>query len=211
MCIRHYLCPSGNSSTFCDCFVADSVWFFTSFPGPNLCCCCCCYFMFTSIQSILELIFCDSGEALENYTFLQKKEVGRSHGRGGWVRGRQHRVLLGYRFSPTRLPPPHTTTSDASHKCRLPLGLLTYQLHIRGSSEHFLRLWPPDVKSQFIRKDLDAGKTWGQEEKGLTEDEMVRWHLWLNGHEFGQTPENTERQGSLECSSPWRHTGSDMT
>ena len=48
-------------------------------------------------------------------------------------------------------------------------------------------LWPPDVKSWFIEKDLDAGKDWGQEVKGKTEDEVVGWHHWLNGHEFGWT------------------------
>ena len=46
-------------------------------------------------------------------------------------------------------------------------------------------LWPPDVKSWFIGKDPDAGKDWGQEEKGMTEDEMVGWHHRFNGHEFG--------------------------
>ena len=46
-------------------------------------------------------------------------------------------------------------------------------------------LWPPDAKSWLIRKDPDAGKDWGQEEKGTTEDEMVGWHHRLNGHEFG--------------------------
>ena len=46
-------------------------------------------------------------------------------------------------------------------------------------------LWPPDVKSCLIWKDLDAWKDWGQEEKGTTEDEMVGWHHRLNGHEFG--------------------------
>ena len=45
-------------------------------------------------------------------------------------------------------------------------------------------LWPPDVKNWLIWKDPDAGKDWGQEEKGTTEDEMVGWHHWLNGHEF---------------------------
>ena len=45
-------------------------------------------------------------------------------------------------------------------------------------------LWPPDSKSWLIRKDPDGGKDWGQEEKGMTEDEMVRWHHRLNGHEF---------------------------
>ena len=51
-----------------------------------------------------------------------------------------------------------------------------------------LILWPPDVKSWLIGKDPDAGKDWGQEEKGKTEDEMVGWHHWLNGHGFGWTP-----------------------
>ena len=46
-------------------------------------------------------------------------------------------------------------------------------------------LWPPDVKSWLIWKDPDAGKDWGQEEKGTTEDEMFGWHYWLNGHGFG--------------------------
>ena len=48
--------------------------------------------------------------------------------------------------------------------------------------------WPPDAKSWLIGKDLDVGKDWGQEEKGTTEDEMVGWHHWLNGHGFGWTP-----------------------
>ena len=48
-------------------------------------------------------------------------------------------------------------------------------------------LWPPDVESWLIWKDPDAGKDWGQEEKGMTEDEMVGWHHWLNGHEFEST------------------------
>ena len=45
-------------------------------------------------------------------------------------------------------------------------------------------LWPPDAKSWLIWKDPDAGKDWGQEEEGTTEDVMVKWHHWLNGHEF---------------------------
>ena len=48
-------------------------------------------------------------------------------------------------------------------------------------------LWPPDTKSWLICKDPGAGKDWGQEEKGMTEDEMVGWHHRLNGHEFGKT------------------------
>ena len=64
-------------------------------------------------------------------------------------------------------------------------------------------LWPPDLKSQLIGKDPDAGKDWGQDEKGVTEDEMVGWHHWLNGHEFKQTLGDGEGQGSLAGCSPW--------
>ena len=64
-------------------------------------------------------------------------------------------------------------------------------------------LWPPDVKRRLIRKDPDAGKDWRQEEKGVTEDEMVGWHLQLNGHEFEQTLGGSEGQGSLAWCSPW--------
>ena len=46
------------------------------------------------------------------------------------------------------------------------------------------RLWPPDVKNWLIRKDPDAGKDWKQEERGMTEDELVRWHHWFDGHGF---------------------------
>ena len=66
-----------------------------------------------------------------------------------------------------------------------------------------LILWPPDAKNWLIGKDPDTGKDWGQEEKGMTEDEMVGWHHWLSGHEFEQVLENGEGQGSLACYSPW--------
>ena len=72
-------------------------------------------------------------------------------------------------------------------------------------------LWPPDVKSWLTGKDPDAGKDWGQEEKGVVEDEIVGRHHRLNGHEFEQTPGDSEGQGSLACCSPWGHKESDMT
>ena len=62
-------------------------------------------------------------------------------------------------------------------------------------------LWPPDVKSQLIGKDPDAGKDRRQEEKRATEDEMVGWHHRLNGHEFEQTLGDREGQGRLVCRS----------
>ena len=61
------------------------------------------------------------------------------------------------------------------------------------------------MKSQLIGKYPDSGKDCGQEEKGLTEDEMVGWHHQLNGHEFAQTLGDSEGQGSLVCCSPWAH------
>ena len=64
-------------------------------------------------------------------------------------------------------------------------------------------LWSPDGKSQLTGKDSDAEKDWGQEEKWVTEDEMVGWHHWLDGHEFEQTAGDSEGQGSLPCCSPW--------
>ena len=71
--------------------------------------------------------------------------------------------------------------------------------------------WPPDVKSWLIGKDRDAGRDWGQEETGTTEDEMVGWHHWLNGHGFGWTPGVGDRQGGLACCSSWGHKELDMT
>ena len=72
-------------------------------------------------------------------------------------------------------------------------------------------LWPPEVKSQLIRKDPDAGKDQRQEEKGTTKDEMIGWLYLLNGHEFEETPRYAEGQGSLACCSPWVRKDSDMT
>ena len=60
-------------------------------------------------------------------------------------------------------------------------------------------LWPPNAKSWLIWKDPDAGKDWGQEEKGTTEDEMVGWHHWLNGHGFGWTLRVGDGQEGLSC------------
>ena len=68
-----------------------------------------------------------------------------------------------------------------------------------------------DAKSQLTGKDPDAGKDWWQEEKRVTEDEMVGWHHQLNGHEFEQTPGDGEGQGGLACCSPWSHQESAMT
>ena len=72
-------------------------------------------------------------------------------------------------------------------------------------------LWPPDVKSWLIGKDPNAAKDWGQKEKGATENELVGWHHSLNGHEFEQTPGDSEGQGTLMCCSLWGGKESDRT
>ena len=72
-------------------------------------------------------------------------------------------------------------------------------------------LWPPNAKSWLIWKDPDAGKDLGQEEQGTTEDEMVGWHHWLNGHGFGWTPEVGDGQGGLASCGSWGHKELDMT
>ena len=72
-------------------------------------------------------------------------------------------------------------------------------------------LWPPDAKSRLIGKDPDAGKDWGQEEKGAAENGMVRWHHLCNGHELGQTSGDGEEQGGVACCSPWGHKEWDTT
>ena len=62
-----------------------------------------------------------------------------------------------------------------------------------------------------LEKDPDAGKDWSQEEKGMTEDEMVGWHHWLDGHEFEQTLGDSEVQGKPGCYSPWGRKALDTT
>ena len=72
-------------------------------------------------------------------------------------------------------------------------------------------LWPHDGKNWLIWKGPDAGKEWKQEEKGMTEDEIVGWYHWLDGHEFEQAPGVGDGQGGLACYSPWSCKESDMT
>ena len=73
------------------------------------------------------------------------------------------------------------------------------------------KLWPPYAKNWLIGKDPDAGKDWRREGKGTTEDEMVGWHHWLNGHEFEQALGDGEGQGGLACCSPCGCKESDTT
>ena len=66
-------------------------------------------------------------------------------------------------------------------------------------------------RADSLENTLKIGKDWGQEEKKVTEDEMVEWHHWLNGHEFEQSPRDSEEKGSLVCCSPWGCKELDMT
>ena len=72
-------------------------------------------------------------------------------------------------------------------------------------------LWPPHAKSWLIGKDPDAGRDWGQEEKGTTEDEMAGWHYWLDGRESQWTPGVGDGQGGLACCDSWGHKELDTT
>ena len=72
-------------------------------------------------------------------------------------------------------------------------------------------LWPPHMKSWLTGKDPNAGRDWGQEEKGMTEDEMAGWHHQLDGHESGRTPGVGDEQGGLACCDLWGLKESDTT
>ena len=72
-------------------------------------------------------------------------------------------------------------------------------------------LWPPNAKNWLIRKVPDTGKDWRREEKGTTENLMVGWHHWLDGHEFEQAPGAGDEQRSLVCCSPWGRKELDTT
>ena len=72
-------------------------------------------------------------------------------------------------------------------------------------------LWPPHAKSWLTGKDSDAGRDWGQEEQGMTEDEMAGWHHWLDGRESGWTPGVGDGQRGLVCCNSWGRKESDTT
>ena len=104
------------------------------------------------------------------------------------------------RVTQTARRPNQSILKEISPGCSLEGLMLKLKLPI---------LWPPVAKSWLIWKDPDVGKDWGQEEKGVAEDEMVGWHHWLSGHGFEQTAGDREGQGSLVGYSPWGHKESD--
>ena len=96
-----------------------------------------------------------------------------------------------------------TILKEISPQCSLERLTLKLKLQYFG---------PPDAKNQLIeKKDPGAGQDWRQEEKGTTEDVMVGWHHWHDGHEFEQTLGIGDGQGGLACYSPWGCKESDMT
>ena len=96
----------------------------------------------------------------------------------------------------------------------VPYSSWTYYIYPREQTDdeaEALIFWSPGMKNWLIGKDPDAGKDWGQEEKGTAEDETVGWHHWLDGYEFKQAPGVADRQGTLVCCNPWGRKESGMT
>ena len=82
-------------------------------------------------------------------------------------------------------------------------GISLEGMMLKLKLQYFPVLWPPHAKSWLIGKDSDAGRDWGQEEKGTTEDEMAGWHHWLDGRESEWTPGIGDGQGGLACCDSW--------
>ena len=126
-----------------------------------------------------------------------------------------------HRRQPTRLPRPWDSLGkNTGVGCHCLLRVTTNTLEGDQPWDFFGRndvkaetpvLWPPHAKSWLIGKDPDAGRDWGQEEKGMIEDEMAGWCHQLNGHEFGWTPGVGDGQGGLACCDSWDHKESDTT
>ena len=117
---------------------------------------------------------------------------------------------------------PNEKTTSVDLKCRqvyivicMTLGKLLFLSYIscigRWVLYHYLGSTSRCLTSWLIGKDSDAGRDWGQEEKGMTEDEMAGWHHWLDGHESEWTPGVGDGQGGLACCDSWGHKESDTT
>ena len=121
-------------------------------------------------------------------------------------------VLKNWRFQIVVLEKTLESPLDSKIKPVNPKGNQPWIFSARTDAEAEAPIfWPSDAKSRLIGKDADAGRDWGQEEKGTTEDEMAGWHRQLDGHEFEQTLGYREEQGSLGCCSAWGRKESDRT
>ena len=123
---------------------------------------------------------------------------------------RNKSLLISWLQSPSAVILEKTLESPFDRKEVNPKGNQPWIFYGRTDAETPI-LWPPDMKSQFTGKDSDAGKDWRQEEKQVTEDQMVGWHHWFNGHEFEEALGDSEGQGSLACCVSCGHKESDMT
>ena len=143
----------------------------------------------TKVHLVKAMVFPVVIYGCENWT-IKKAECRRTDAVELWCWRRLLRVPGTVRRSN------QSTLKEISPGCSLEGLMLKLKLPI---------LWPPDAKSWLIWKDPDAGKDWGQKEKGMTEDKMVGWHHQLDGHEFEQALGVGDGQGSLACCSPWGH------
>ena len=108
-----------------------------------------------------------------------------------------------------RLHLQHLSKTEFCH--HLHTTLIQAMVVIHYGNHNIPTLWPPDAKSWLIWKDPGAGKDWGQEEKGTTDDEMAGWHHQLSGHGFEWTPGVGDGQGGLACCGSWGHKELDTT
>ena len=100
---------------------------------------------------------------------------------------------------------------EVSPKYSLEELMLKWKLQYFGHLIRRTDLLEKNLIGSFLLGKIEAGKDWGQEEKGMTEDEMLWWHHRLYGHEFEQTLGVDDGQGRLACCNPWGHKESDMT
>ena len=137
---------------------------------------------------------------------------------GTWLCGEKVEWCHFRRLSTYMLPSPDMTIFPESSV--IAMGRLLRHSILHSIKQGFSRndakaetpvLWPPHAKSWLIRKDSDAWRDWGQEEKGTTEDEMAGWHHWLDGRESQWTPRIGDGQRGLACCNSWGRKESDMT
>ena len=141
----------------------------------------------------------------------QGYSVGKSSRRRPWSRT-DHEVETGPGSWPLSLFQLRSQTCEKGQLGSLKVlwNFQMTQLHVEQCHHCWVLPKLPDYE-QVNDKDPDAGKDWGQEEKGMTEDKMVGWHHRLNGHGFGWTLGFGDGQGGLVCSSSWGHRESDTT
>ena len=161
----------------------------------------------TNLDSILKskYYFADKGPSSQSYGFSS------SH---VWMWELDHKESWAPKnccFWTVMEKTPESTLDYKEIKPVNPKGNQSWIFIGRTDAEAETPTWPPDAKNWLIGKDPDAGKYWGQEQKGMTEDKTVGWHHWLDGHKSEQILGVGGGQGSLVCCSPWGHKESDPT